>query len=637
MQPRPARARAEARRSLTIEALKLLPLAIALLLAGMLSARADDGVTVAHAYSNFGTVKYPAGFAHLDYVNPDAPKGGEISIAAYGTFDSFNQYARDGVPAALNTITGESILTSTADDAYGMYCYLCTTMEYPKDLSWIIFNLRDDVHFSDGTPMTADDVAFSFNLVLTKGIAEYRNVVKGYIKSVDVLGPHKIKFTFTDQAPKRERVSFAGGTTVWSKAWFEKTGTAFDKATKEPFMGTGPYVLDKYSINERIIYKRDPNWWGANQPLNIGQDNFDTIRVEYFADPTAQFEGFKAGAYTFRNENSSKNWATAYDFPGVAKGWVKKEEVPDGTVGYAQSFVFNLDRKKFDDIRVREALGMMFNFEWSNQALFYGLYSRVDSFWPGSDLAASGPPSDAEKTLLQPLVDQGLLDASILTDPAVMPPVNDAKQNRPARSVYRAAGKLLDAAGWTVGNDGLRRNADGEVLSVTVLDDNPLFDRIINPMVENLQALGVDAKLDRVDTAQYVERRRSGDFDLITHGFSMGFEPGDGLNQWYGSKTADDSSRNMMRLRNKAVDALIPVVTSAKTLPELKTAVHAFDRVLRSLRFTIPQWYKNKHTIAYYDIYDHPKTMPPYDLGYLSFWWYDQAKADKLKAAGAQF
>ena len=617
------------------DGLRLLPLAAAVLVAGALAARGEAGVTQTHAYSNFGAVKYPADFAHLDYVNPEAPKGGEISIAAYGTFDSFNQYARDGVTAALTTIGAESILTSTADDAYGSYCYLCTTMEYPDDLKWVTFHLRDDVTFSDGRPMTADDVAFSFNLFLEQGIAEYRAVVEGYIESVEVIDLLTVKFIFTDDIPPRDRIGFAGGTTVFSRSWFEETGTRLDESSDAPFLGTGPYVLDSYAINERVTYVRDPDWWGADKPFNIGRDNFDKIRVEYFADPTAQFEGFKAGAYTFRAENSSKNWATAYDFPGVSNGWVVKAEIADETVGTAQSFVFNLDREKFADQRVRQALGMMFNFEWSNEALFYGLYARVDSFWPGSELAASGAPSEGELAILQPLVDQGLLEPSILSAEAVLPPVNEAGQNQPARGVYRAAGKLLDEAGWPVGDDGKRRNAAGEVLSVAFLDDNPQFDRIINPIVENMQALGVEAKLDRVDTAQYVERTRSGDFDLTTHGITMGFEPSTGLEQWFGSATADDSSRNLMRLRSPAVDALIPVVSAAKTLAELETAVHAFDRVLRSLVFTIPEWYKNKYTVAYYDIYEHPEAMPPYDLGYLDFWWFNPDKYQALKAAGA--
>ena len=590
--------------------------------------------TTTHAYSNFGEVKYGPDFAHLDYVNPDAPKGGEFSMATIGTFDSFNQYARDGVAAALNMIGSESILIGTADDAYGVYCYLCTTMEYPDDQKWVIFHLRDDVTFADGTPMTAEDVAFSHNLFLEQGIAEYRAIIEDFYESVEVIDPHTVKFTFTDQAPLRERISTAGGTTVFSKAWFEETGTRLDEASDAPFLSTGPYVLDSFDTNARVVYRYNPGFWGADNPFNIGRNNFETIRVEYFGDPTAAFEGFKAGEYTFRAENSSKNWATSYDFPGVQNGSVIKAELPDGQVGTAQSFVFNLDDPTWADPKVREALGLMFNFEWSNQALFYGLYTRVDSFWPGTDLAATGTPSEGEVALLQPLVDQGLLPASILTDPVVAPPVNDVAQNRPARGAYRTAGALLDEAGWTVGDDGLRYK-DGEVLEAVFLTYDPLFDRIINPIIENMLTLGVKATLERVDTSQYVERRRSGDFDIVSHSFGMGFEPGIGLEQWFASKTADDSSRNLMRLKSEAVDRLIPAVVAADDLDELTTAVHAFDRVLMSLRFTIPQWFKDKHTVAYYDMYEHPDEIPPYALGEMAFWWYNAEKHEALKAAGA--
>lgn len=597
------------------------------------AAGAQD-TTVTHAYSNFGEVKYGPDFAHLDYVNPDAPKGGEFSMGTIGTFDTFNQYARDGVPAALNTIGSESILIGTADDAYGVYCYLCTTMEYPADQKWVIFHLRDDVTFSDGTPMTADDVAFSHNLFLTQGIAEYRAIIESFYESVEVIDPLTVKFTFTDDAPLRERISTAGGTPVFSKAWFEASGARLDEASDTPFLSTGAYVLDSSETNARVVYRYNPEYWGADLPFNIGQNNFETIRVEYFGDPTAAFEGFKAGEYTFRNENSSKNWATSYDFPGVQNGSVVKAEYPDGTVGTAQSFVFNLDDPTWQDIRVREALGLMFNFEWSNEALFYGLYDRVNSFWPGSELAATGTPDEGEVAILQPLVDEGLLPANILTDEVIAPPVNDAAQNRPSRGAYRAAGALLDEAGWEVGADGLRHK-DGATLEAVFLSYDPLFDRIINPVIENLAALGVDAKLDRVDVSQYVERRRAGDFDIVSHSFTMGFEPGIGLEQWFASKTADDSSRNLMRLRNEAVDKLIPTVVAASTLDELATAVHAFDRVLMSLRFTIPQWFKPKYTVAYYDMYEHPETIPPYALGEMSFWWYNAEKHDALKASGA--
>ncbi len=602
--------------------------------AAMASFAMAEGTTVTHAYSNFGEVKYGPDMAHLDYVNPDAPRGGEFSMSAMGTFDSFNLYARDGVVAALTTIGSESLLTSTADDAHGLYCFLCTTMEYPDDLKWVTFTLRDDVTFADGTPMTAEDVAFSFNLFLTQGIAEYRAIVEGFIENVEVVDDHTITFTFTENAPIRERIGFAGGTTVFSKAWFEKTGTRLDEASDAPFMSTGPYVLDHAETNARVVYRYNPAYWGAKHPFSIGQNNFETIRVEYFGDPTAAFEGFKAGEYTFRSENSSKDWATSYDFPAVDKGWVKLEELPDGDVGTAQSFVFNLDDPTWADPRVREALAMMFNFEWSNQSLFYGLYARVESFWPGSELAATGTPSEAEVALLKPLVADGLLPESILTDPVVAPPANDAAQNRPSRRAYRAAGKLLDEAGWEVGADGLRRK-DGDVLEAVFLTYDPLFDRIINPIIENMTRLGISAKLERVDNSQFVERRRSGDFDIVGHSIRMSNEPGIGLEQWFHSKTADDSSRNLMRLRNEAVDRLIPAVVAARSLDDLTTATHALDRVLLSLRFTIPQWFKNKHTVAYYDFYEHPAEIPPYALGELAFWWYNAEKHEALKAAGA--
>lgn len=616
----------------TIRSLAPLATACALVFAP-LAAGAETVTT--HAFSNFGDVKYPADIAHLDYVNPQAPKGGEIAVSTMGTFDSFNRYSRDGVPDALSDIGSESILISTADDAYGLYCLLCTTMEYPDDLSTVTFNLRDDVTFADGRPMTAEDVAFSFNLFLEQGIAEYRAIIEGFIADVAIENDHRITFTFADTAPIRERIGFAGGTPVFSKAWFEETGARLDESSKVPFMSTGAYVLDSQKANARVVYRRNPDYWGAAHPLQIGRNNFDTVRVEYFADPSAEFEAFKAGAYTFRLENSSKQWATGYDFQALDDGHVIKTELPDGTIGTAQGFVFNLDVPKWQDKRVRDAFGLMFNFEWSNEALFYGLYARVDSFWPGSDLAATGTPGEAEVSILQPLVDKGLLDAAILTEPAVVPPTHEAAQNRPGRKDYRVAGKLLDEAGWSVGDDGIRRNAAGETLTARFVTFDPNFDRVISPYIENLKALGVDAVLDRVDQSQYVERRRAGDFDIVTHSISMGFEPGIGLEQWFASKTADDSSRNLMRLRNEAVDALIPTVVASKTLGELTTSVHAFDRVLRSLGFTVPQWYKNVHTVAYYDMFEHPETIPPYGLGYLDFWWYNADKHEALKAAGA--
>ncbi len=602
--------------------------------AGQVFAQDGETVIVSHGYSNFDELMYPAGFAHLDYVNPEAPKGGEISQWSQGTFDSFNMSTRKGTPAALATIGYESILVGTADDPYGAYCYLCTTLEYPESRDWVVFNLRDDVTFSDGTPMTAEDLAFTFNLYLAQGITEYREVYSQFIEAVEVLGPYKIKFSFTQDAPRRDVVTWVGGTSAFSKAWFEETGARLDESTDSPFLATGPYLLDSVDIGRQIIYRKDPNWWGADQPLNVGRNNFETIRVEYFADSSAAFEGFKSGAYTFRVENSSKEWATGYNFPALDNGWVKKEELPNGSIGSAQAFVFNLDRPQWQDARVREAVGLMFNFEWSNESLFYGLYQRVNSFWQNSDLEAKGAPTTGELAILTPLVEEGLLPATILTDDAVLAPLSSTTTRPLDRGNLRRASALLDAAGWLAGDDGVRRK-DGQTLDAVFLQYSPQFDRIVNPMIENLERLGVNAKLERVDTSQYVERRRSGDFDLVNHTLTQGFEPGQQLRQWFGTEAADDSSRNIMRLRSPAVDRMIDAVVAAETLADIQTASKALDRVLRAEGFWVPQWFKGAHTVAYYDQYRYPETLPPFALGSLDFWWYDAQAAAALKDAGA--
>ncbi len=605
----------------------------AVIAAGQLQAESHEEVTVSHGYVNFGELKYGPDDV-LDYVNPDAPKGGEFSQWAQGTFDSFNLRTRKGVAAALSTIGSESILTQTLDDPYGLYCYLCETLEYPESRDWVIFNLRDDVTFWDGTSMDAEDIKFIFELSLEQGITEYRNVYSQFIDSVDVLGPHRIKFTFSDEAPKRDVVSWVGGTSALSKDWFEETGQRLDETTDAPFMATGAYRLDSVDIGRQIIYRYDPDWWGADLPINQGRYNFETIRVEYFADSSAAFEGFKSGAYAYRQENSSKQWATGYeDFPALNNDWVVTEELPDLSIGSGQGFVFNLDRAKFHDPRVREALGLMVNFEWMNGALFYDLYDRPESFWDNSDLKAEGVPGADEIAILQPLVDEGLLDASILTDEAVLPPVSQSSDRPLDRRQLRAASALLDEAGWVVGDDGLRRK-DGEVLSVEFMQASPQFDRIINPIVENMKRLGVDAVLNRVDPSQYVERFRSGEFDMINASLGQDFEPGQQLAQFFGTDAAGDSSRNPMRLRLPAADRLIDNIVAATTLDELTTRTRALDRVLRAERFWVPQWSNAKYFVAYYDMYRF-KEVPKLGLSPIDNWWYDAEAGEALRSAGA--
>ncbi len=609
-------------------------LSVLVLMLWALPSKAQETLIKSYGYNYFGNLKYDADYPHLDYVNPDAPKGGEISVWAPGGFDSFNPYTRKGRSGGYGSIGHESLMTSFADDATGLYCLLCETIEFPETLEYVIFDLRSEVRFADGTALTAEDVKFSYDLFIEQGLPSFRAAFGAMITTVEVLDAHRVKFVFSPDSPLRDRIGFAGGISVFSKAWFEEGGHRLDEGSLTPIMGTGAYELDSYDVNRNIVYRRRDDYWGAELPQNLGRNNFDQIRVEYFADGAAAFEAFKAGEYTFRNENSSKQWATGYEFPGVQSGAVKIETLANGNLAQGQSYVFNLRREKFQDIRVREAIGMMFNFEWSNQSLFYGLYERTRSFWGGGTyLEATGTPSKGELALLEPLVARGDLAPEILTDEIVQPPVLSERRTLD-RKALRSASALLDEAGWSVGDDGLRRK-DGEVLTVEFLYSSPAFDRVNLPFVANLERLGIKAVANRVDFAQEVARTRDYDFDMTTHSFVMSWEPGSSLKQWFHSSAKDGSSRNLMGLDDPAVDALVDATVAANTQDDLTAGVNALDRVLRAKRFWVPQWFKNVHTVAYFDQYEHPENLPPFALGQLDFWWFNEDKHQSLVDAGS--
>ena len=598
---------------------------------GAVQAQEDEKIIKSFVYSTFGGEKYKEGFDHLDYVNPDAPKGGEISIWAQGTFDSMNPFSRKGRAGSMASIGMERILMDTADDAYGTYCLLCTEMEYPESEDWVIFHLRDDITFNDGTPATAHDIVFTVDLLLEQALPSFREAVKKLYKSVEALDDYTVKFTFQDDVPRKTLIVQAGSTPMLSQKWYEETGARLDESRLEPDLVTGPYMLDSYDINRRITYKRNPDYWGADLPINKGRNNFDTIRVEYFGDSNAALEGFKAGAYTFRQETSSLTWATAYDFPAVTKGQIVKAELPNGNIPTASGFVFNLRREMYQDRRVREALGLMFNFEWTNTSLQYGLFKQRQSFWENSDLAAQGVPEGPELELLQGLGDQ--IDPVILTEEAVTFP-QGAERQLDRRALRRAA-TLLEEAGWTAGADGMRVNAAGERLTLELLSYNPTFDRIFIPFIDNLRTLGVDAKYERVDPAQYTNRTRAFDYDMIYDAYSNGPEEGIGMSQKFGKDDAEYSQFNPAGYGSDAVNAMIDKVVDATSLEEMKLAVRAADRIMRFERFMIPTWYNDTYWVAYYDMFAHPDELPPYDMGYLDFWWYDADKAQALKEAGA--
>ena len=591
---------------------------------------AQDDI-ISHGISTFGDLKYEKDFKHLSYVNPNAPKGGEISFWAFGSFDSMHPYTRKGRAGAYSSIFFESLLEGTSDEIDSAYGLVAKEIQYPEDRSWVIFTLRDLVKFSDGSPLTAKDVLFSFNLLKEKGLPSFRAVLEKDVKKAELISDAKIKFIFNDDVPKRDLINTVGGLPIFSQKYFVDNNVDFEASTLTPAVGSGPYILEKVDVGKQIIYKKNPAYWGNDLSINKGRYNFDTFRVEYFADYNSAFEGFKAGTYTFRNEASSKIWATGYDFPALEKNWIKKTTLPDGNLSSGQSFVINLRREKFHDIRVRKAIGLMFNFEWSNSTLFYGLYERINSFWDNSDLKAVGIPDNEELEILNK--HKAVLDVNTFSQEVYTFPKSSSKQLD--RKNLRQASKLLDEAGWKVGDDGLRRNTEGKTLDVEILNDSQAFDRIINPYVENLKKLGINAANIKIDNAQMTDRRRKFDFDILVGFLSTQLTPGSELEQYFGSESADFSIFNLTGIKDKGVDAIIKDVRAAKSREELGFAIRALDRVLRNKVIWVPQWFKNKHTIAYYDMYEHPKTLPPYDIGVLDTWWINTDKYNNLKEQGA--
>ncbi|QRZ13903.1 ABC transporter substrate-binding protein [Paracoccus methylovorus] len=618
---------------MTMRFMRQVPMAVLLaLLPGWLQAQDQQPpkTITSHGISVFGTPELPADFPHLRYVNPDAPKGGQISEWASGGFDSYNPFTHRGRAAALSSSMLEPLMETVADEIGTAYCLLCETIEYPESRDWVIFHLRPEAQFSDGTPLTAHDVLFSFELLRDKGLSSYRTIISKIVDKAEVIDDHTIKFIFRPDYPRRDVIQSVGGQIVFSREDFLKNKRDIEQSSNIPYVGSGPYMFDRADIGRSVVLRRNPDYWGKDLPINVGRHNFDSIRIEYFGDYDSAFEAFKAGVYTFRNEASSIHWATRYDFPAVQSGAVRKEALADGTIASGQGWVFNLRRPKFQDIRVREAIELLFNFEWSNETLFYGLYDRVNSPWDNSPLMAEGPPTPEELALLEPLAKD--LPEGVLTDDAVLQPVSGKTQLD--RRNMRQAAKLLDDAGWAVGSDGMRRNAQGEVLRVEFLNDSATFDRVINPFVQNLRAVGIDAVNLRVDDAQLTSRTRSHDFDLVTDQLAQGYFLTGDTEQTFGSENVGDVF-NSMGLANPAIDRLIQQGIEATTQEEMTAVAHALDRSLRALRFWVPQWYKAEHTVAYYDIFAHPETLPPYALGELDFWWYDADKAEKLKQSGA--
>lgn len=606
-------------------------------------AQGSDEIIVSHGYNFFGELSYPPDFEHFDYVNPDAPVGGEISLWAPGTFDSMNPYSRRGRAGRYSWMFYESLLGEMPASGAGLpadqigeyYGLLAWKVEYDPGKTWVIFHMRPEARFSDGTPVTAHDVVFSHNLLLEQGLPSYAQAVSRRVLSAEALDDHTVKFTFAEGISRRSLIDQVGSVPVWSQAWFEETGARLDEPRLEPAIGSGPYVLESYDVNRSIVYRRNPDYWGWHLPINQGRHNFERIRIEYFADQNAAFEAFKAGVYTFRAEGNSRTWATGYDFPAVERGWVKLEELPDGTPPVPSGIVFNLGRETLQDKRVREAIALAYNFEWTNQSLQYGLFKQRHSFVQDTPLEAEGPPEGAELELLQSL--DVAVPEEVLTEPA-----RDAHSSSPEslndRRNLRRAMRLLDAAGWAVGDDGMRRNAEGEVLTLDFpvsSSSSATLIAVVETFAQNLEFMGIEANVERVDPSQFTLRSRERDYDLIFDNYVAFLQAGTGLMQRYGSTEAEFSLFNPAGLASPLVDAVIEAALATDNRKEEAVALRALDRVLRHEFFMVPVWYNDSYWVAYWDQYAHPETLPPYALGVLDFWWYDAEKAAELREAGA--
>jgi microcin C transport system substrate-binding protein len=586
-----------------------------------------------HGLSSFGELKYPPDFRRFDYVNPNAPKGGRLSIGVTDrTFDSFNGFILKGNPAEGLGIMAESglqpgllfdsLMTRALDEPDAVYGLIARSAEVAQDRKSATFHLRPEARFSDGSPVTAADVVASFNLLKNKGHPIYQTALHD-VKAAVALDLHAVRYDFEGQF-LRDLPLLVATLPVLSKAYYEKH--SFEKSNLDKPLGSGPYEIAEYSQGSYVMYRRRKDYWAANLPVNAGRFNFDEIRYEYFRDRSIGLEALKAGEYDLREEFTSKSWAMEYNVPPVREGRLLLLTLPDGSPSGAQGVFFNLRRDKFKDIRVRRAFAYAFDFEWTNKNLFYGLYTRTQSFFENSDLKAEGRPSPAELALLEPF--RGKFPPEALEE-ALRQPVTDGSGRD--RNNLRVAARLLDEAGWKV-SGGVRRNAAGEPLDVEFLSEDPVFERAFTPFLKNLQIIGVKAHWRRVDPAQYELRKKSFDFDVMTERFSMSPTPGPEARSYWSSKMAQvNGSYNLAGIASPVVDALLDKLLQAKSRNKLRTAAHALDRVLRAGHYWVPEWYKASHTIAVWDKFGRPDTKPKFDRGVADTWWFDPGKAARLE------
>jgi microcin C transport system substrate-binding protein len=584
--------------------------------------------------SAFGDLKYPADFHHFDYVDPAAPKGGIFSlipsVRAYNqsffTFNSLNAYILKGEGAQGMDMTFVPLMTRAGDEPDAMYGLAAKSVQISADKLIYRFTMRPEARFHDGSKLTAHDAAFSLTTLKAKGhpliVVQMRDMVKAEAPDEATL-----IVTFAEKRA-RDVPLYVAGLPIFSKTYYATR--PFDESTLDTPLGSGPYRVGQFEVNRYIEFERVKDWWAADLPVNRGSYNFDIVRYEFYRDRDVAFEGFTGKNYLFREEFTSRIWATRYDFPAVKNGRVKLETLPDETPSGGQGWFINTRRDQFKDPRVREALIYAFDFEWTNKTIMYGAYARTVSPFQNSDMVASGPPSPEELKLLEGF--RGQVPDEVFGSPFV-PPVSDGSGQD--RALLRRAQQLLNEAGLVV-KDGKRLLPNGEVFKIEFLIDEPSFQPHHASFIKNLGTLGVDASLRLIDAVQYRARVEAFDFDITVERLSMSATPGDSVRPYFSSQAAaTKGSYNLAGIANPAIDALIEKIIGAETRADLTTACRALDRVFRAGHYWVPQWYRTTHPIAYWDQFSHPAKPPRYaqGVGAPENWWYDAAKAAKLEQA----
>lgn len=571
-------------------------------------------VTPVHGMALHGAPKYAAGFKHLDYVNPEAPKGGTFRLSALGTFDSLNGYIVKGAPASGLNMIYETLLSQTQDEPFTAYGLLAETIEVPEDRSWIIFNLRPQAQWHDGKAVTADDVVWSYSTLISEAAPFYKAYYHN-VKSVEALSPTKVKFTF-DMANNLELPLIVGQMPILPKHFYTDGAHKFSESSLTPPLGSGPYKVGKVVAGRTIEYDRVADWWGKDLPINKGQYNFDKIAYEYFKDANVLLEAFFADQFDFRQENVAKLWASAYNAPAVKDGRIAKKTIAHELPQGYQGFIYNTRRPIFKDRAVREAIAYAFDFEWSNKTMAFDSYKRTRSFFSNSDMEAKGVPQGRELEILEQYRDK-LPPALFTTE--YNPPKTDGSGNN--RANLKKAADILDAAGWKVGADGIRAK-DGIKLQFEFTDDTPMFERWIMPFVKNLERIGVKANFRAIDAAQYQNRMNNFDYDMTVGLFGQSNSPGNEQREFWGSAVANTpGSRNKIGISDPVVDALIDQVIAAPSREELAVRTQALDRVLQWGFYGVPNWHMPAWRIAYWNRFGQPDKSPEYGLPVAETWW----------------